>query len=159
MEVDRNGLEVLPREECLQLLRKSVLGRIAVTTQALPTILPVNFRLDGDQILIRTGQGTKLDAATRNAVVAFEVDEVEASTRTGWSVVVTGVARELTHHDELVEVRGLPLDRWADGPDHRVVAISTDIVSGRRILPDSDGAAGGPPPHAGERLTRRRRAT
>jgi hypothetical protein len=93
VEVDRNGLEVLSRDECLRLLGTAALGRVAVTTAALPTILPVNFRFDGRHILIRTGRGTKLDAATRNAVVAFEVDEVEPATREGWSVVVTGVAR------------------------------------------------------------------
>lgn len=140
MEVDRNGLEVLSREECLALLGTAALGRIAVTARALPTILPVNFRLDEDRILIRTGHGTKLDAATRNTVVAFEVDEVDPGTRTGWSVVVTGVARELVDHDELADVRRMPLDRWASGPDHRVVAISIDMVSGRRIVPTPGGA-------------------
>lgn len=134
MEVDRNGLEVLSRDECLRLLGSAGLGRVAVTTAALPTILPVNFRFDGRQILIRTGRGTKLDAATRNAVVAFEVDEVEAATREGWSVVVTGVARDLTDPEELAEAQSPPLVRWASGEDHRVVAISTELVSGRRIV-------------------------
>lgn len=135
MEVDRNGLEVLPRSECLRLLSTAVLGRVAVTMAALPTILPVNFRFDGHRILIRTGEGTKLDAATRNAVVAFEVDDVAPSSQTGWSVVVTGVARELSGPDELAEALRHPLERWASGDDHRVVAISTDVVSGRRIVP------------------------
>ena len=134
MEVDRNGLEVLSRDECLRLLGTAGLGRVAVTTAALPTILPVNFRFDGREILIRTGRGTKLDAATRNAVVAFEVDEVEPATREGWSVVVTGVARDLTDPDELAEAQTPPLVRWASGDDHRVVAISTEVVSGRRIV-------------------------
>jgi nitroimidazol reductase NimA-like FMN-containing flavoprotein (pyridoxamine 5'-phosphate oxidase superfamily) len=135
VEVDRNGLEVLPREECLRLLGTAVLGRVAVSTAALPTILPVNFHLDGDRILVRTGRGTKLDAATRNAVVAFEVDEIDAGARAGWSVVVTGVARELTDPGELADARRHPLERWAPGEDHRVIAISTDVMSGRRMVP------------------------
>jgi uncharacterized protein len=135
MEVDRNGLEVLPREECLRLLGTAVLGRVAVSTAALPTILPVNFRFDGRRILLRTGRGTKLDAATRNAVVAFEVDDIEPTAQAGWSVVVTGVARELTDGGELTELRRQPLVRWAPGDDDRVVAISTDVVSGRRLVP------------------------
>jgi uncharacterized protein len=138
VEVDRNGLEVLSRDECLRLLGTAGLGRVAVTTAALPTILPVNFRFDGRDILVRTGRGTKLDAATRNAVVAFEVDEVEPASREGWSVVVTGVARELTDPDELAEAQTPPLDRWASGEDHRVVAISTEMVSGRRIVRERD---------------------
>jgi nitroimidazol reductase NimA-like FMN-containing flavoprotein (pyridoxamine 5'-phosphate oxidase superfamily) len=139
VEVDRNGLEVLSRDECLRLLGTAVLGRVAVTTAALPTILPVNFRFDGRQILIRTGRGTKLDAATRNAVVAFEADEIEPATREGWSVVVTGVARELTDPEELAEAQTPALVRWASGEDHRVVAISTEMVSGRRLLHDRNG--------------------
>ena len=53
------------------------LGRVGVSGGALPSVLPVNFRFDGRQILIRTGVGTKLDAAVANAVVAFEVDEID----------------------------------------------------------------------------------
>ena len=137
MELDRNGLEVLGRDECLRLLATATLGRVGVTTGALPSVLPVNFRLDRDRILFRTGVGTKLDAATDNAVVAFEVDEIDASAFSGWSVVVTGVARELTDVG-VAEAQRLALARWAPGDDHRIVAISTDIVSGRRIVPKTE---------------------
>jgi hypothetical protein len=142
VEVDRNGLEVLGRDECLRLLATATLGRVAVTSGALPTVLPVNFRFDGRQILFRTGVGTKLDAATDNAVVAFEVDEIDPVAHTGWSVVVTGVARELTDARQLAEAQGPPLARWAPGADHRVVAISTDLVSGRRIVPGPSPGTG-----------------
>jgi uncharacterized protein len=142
MEVDHNGLEVLGRDECLRLLGTATLGRIGVTSGALPTVLPINFRFDGGKILFRTGVGTKLDAATQNAVVAFEVDEIDAIAHTGWSVVVRGVARELTDPDELVEAQRPPLARWARGEDHRVVAISPEIVSGRRIVPGVSAASG-----------------
>jgi nitroimidazol reductase NimA-like FMN-containing flavoprotein (pyridoxamine 5'-phosphate oxidase superfamily) len=142
MEVDHNGLEVLGRDECLRLLGTATLGRIGVTSGALPTVLPINFRFDGRQILFRTGVGTKLDAATQNAVVAFEVDEIDAIAHTGWSVVVRGVARELTDPDELVEAQRPPLARWAPGEDHRVVAIAPEIVSGRRIVPGVSAANG-----------------
>ena len=93
VHVDRNGLVVLGRTECLRLLSGASVGRLAVTVGALPVILPVNFlRLDRDRVLIRTTTGTKLDAATRHAVVAFEVDDFDSFSHTGWSVCVTGVA-------------------------------------------------------------------
>jgi nitroimidazol reductase NimA-like FMN-containing flavoprotein (pyridoxamine 5'-phosphate oxidase superfamily) len=135
VEVDRNGLEVLERNECLRLLGTATLGRIGVSSGALPTVLPVNFRFDGRQILFRTGAGSKLDAATQNAVVAFEVDEIDPVAHTGWSVMVTGIARELTGSSELAAARTPPLARWAPGNDHRVIAISPELVSGRRIVP------------------------
>src|SRR5215204_6365214 len=93
MEVDRNGLEVLAPDECLRLLATATLGRIGVTSGALPTVLPINFRFDGRRILFRTGVGTKLDAATHNAVVAFEVDEIDPLAHTGWSVGAGGRRR------------------------------------------------------------------
>lgn len=135
MELDGNGLEVLGRQECLRLLAGATLGRIGITSGALPTVLPVNFFLDEDRIVVLTGAGSKLDAATRDAVVAFEVDDFDWRYHSGWSVVVTGVAHVVTDHAQLAAVRRLPLARWAPRGGGRTIAISTDMVSGRRIGP------------------------
>jgi nitroimidazol reductase NimA-like FMN-containing flavoprotein (pyridoxamine 5'-phosphate oxidase superfamily) len=133
MEIDRNGLEILDRAECLRLLAGEALGRIAVSVGALPVILPVNFLLDGERILIRTGDGTKLEAATRDAVVAFEVDQVDPFSHSGWSVCVTGRASELRDEHDLVRARKLPLPHWASNEVGHLVAVSLDLVSGRRL--------------------------
>lgn len=133
VEVDRNGLEVLSREECLQLLRTASLGRIGVSVGALPMVLPVNFRLVGDRIVFRTGRGTKLDAAVENAVVAFEVDDMDPMSHTGWSVVATGLASEVTDPAEVTALEAAGLPHWAKGIDGRVVAVSMDLLSGRRL--------------------------
>lgn len=133
MEIDRNGLEILDRDECLQLLSTATLGRVGVTSGALPTVLPVNFLLDDDRILIRTGTGTKLQAATDNAVVAFESDDFDPIYHGGWSVVVTGIAREVIDPGELAALASAPLARWAPRGGGRVVAISTEVMTGRRI--------------------------
>lgn len=132
--MDRNGLEVLDRRECMRLLGTQAIGRVAITSGALPAVLPVNFRLVHDKIVFRTGHGTKLAAATRNAVVAFEVDHVDRVWHDGWSVVVTGVARQVTDPDELAEMADALIPRWVAGESETVV-ISADIVSGRRIVP------------------------
>jgi nitroimidazol reductase NimA-like FMN-containing flavoprotein (pyridoxamine 5'-phosphate oxidase superfamily) len=142
VEVDRNGLEVLDRDECLRLLRTHTLGRIGLTSGALPTVLPVNFRLVGDRILVRTTGGSKLEAATRNAVVAFEVDDIDPLYHSGWSVVVTGVTREVAG-DDVDPADRVRLTRWARGGRDRIVAISTDLVTGRRLRPDRAGVAAG----------------
>ncbi len=131
---DRNGLEVLERECSLRLLATATLGRIGVTDQALPTILPVNFLYDGERILIRTSAGTKLHAAASGAVVAFEVDDFDALYHSGWSVLVIGRAKELHDRHELAQLRLEPLPHWAPTDGH-VIAIDPAIVSGRRIIP------------------------
>jgi nitroimidazol reductase NimA-like FMN-containing flavoprotein (pyridoxamine 5'-phosphate oxidase superfamily) len=133
MEVDRNGLEVLERDECLRLLASATLGRIGFTSGALPTVLPVNFLLDDERILVRTGRGGKLDAALQDVVVAFEVDDFDPMHHSGWSVAVTGVATEITDPTALYEARLEPVARWAPRGDAAVIAISTELLSGRRI--------------------------
>jgi nitroimidazol reductase NimA-like FMN-containing flavoprotein (pyridoxamine 5'-phosphate oxidase superfamily) len=135
MEIDRNGLEILDREECLRLLGRATLGRVGITFGALPVVLPVNFRLIDGRVVFRTGVGTKLDAATCNAVVAFEADDIEPLSHTGWSVVVTGIAREITDPATLDDLVGAHVPRWAPTGDERLVEITTEMVTGRRIQP------------------------
>ena len=140
METDRNGLAVLDRTECLRLLASRTLGRIGLSADALPLVLPVNYRLVGGQIYVRTVRGTKLSAATCNAVVAFEVDDI-AEDGTGWSVLVTGVAREVPDGDPAVAeaVRDAPVARWIAAQGSRLVSISLDMLSGRRLTLDALG--------------------
>jgi hypothetical protein len=128
------GLVVLERVECLELLGRSSIGRVAVSVGAVPAVFPVNFALLDRAIVFWTSTGTKLDAAMRNAVVAFEVDEVDAVYHEGWSVLVVGIADELRDPALLQRVGQLPLDSWAEGPLEHVVAIQPEFISGRRIL-------------------------
>lgn len=133
VDVDRNGLEILGAEECRRLLSSASVGRVGVTMGALPTVLPVNFLLDDDRILVRSGKGTKLTAALRGTVVAFEVDDFDPVDHSGWSVVVTGVADVVDDPEELDRIAQKPIARWAPSGESHIVAISTEMVSGRRI--------------------------
>jgi hypothetical protein len=137
VEIDANGLEVLSRAECTDLLRTRDLGRIAITTGALPAILPVNYVVVGDDIVLRTRKGTTLSAATRHAIVAFEVDLVDEATGAGWSVMVQGRAREMDDAPGEIDLEG-PLARWRDHGEDRHVAVAIEFVSGRRIPPRPD---------------------
>jgi uncharacterized protein len=136
MPFDRNRLEVLGRDECLRLLASHGVGRVGLSAGALPVILPVNFYVDGDRVLVRTGFGTKLTAAMRNAVVCLEVDEIDATYHAGWSVLVTGTAHELTGA-EAARAAELPLQPWSGTGDH-VIAIQIELVSGRRLSHDRE---------------------
>ena len=135
VELDRAGLQILGRDECLRLLASASVGRVALSVRALPVILPVRFVVDGDCILIRVHAGTTLDAATRDAVVAFEADAGAGTGGPDWSVLVTGVARHVPagENPTVPGADGLPL--WSSDRPDRIVAISTDHVSGRRGFP------------------------
>jgi len=126
---------VLSRRECLALLATVEVGRLGVSIEALPAILPVNFRLFRDRIIIRTVPGTKLDAAAAQAVVAFEVDDYDPQGTWGWSVLVRGAGAEIVDPGELAEVQTLPLQAWAfkNGQADRFLHIETTVVTGRRF--------------------------
>lgn len=140
METHRNGMEVLHRDECMHLLRNGAIGRIGVSSAALPVVVPVNYALSGDTIVLRTARDSRLAAATANAVVAFEVDDLDRS-GDGWTVLVTGIADEVTDPDEWARCRELLCGPWGPRGDERFVRISTDIVSGQRTAPACQAAS------------------
>jgi nitroimidazol reductase NimA-like FMN-containing flavoprotein (pyridoxamine 5'-phosphate oxidase superfamily) len=129
----RQELEVLGRQQCLALLETVQVGRLVFTEDALPAVQPVNFRLCGDDVVIRVAGGTKLAAAARNFVVAFQADELDPDLRTGWSVTVVGHAQRITDVDELVEVSGTFIQPWVDGRRDHFIRIRTEKVTGRRL--------------------------
>ncbi len=133
MKLDSAGLRVLSRTECVERLGSVPIGRIVFTDRALPAVQPVNFVLDGDTIVIRTSVGSKLAAATRNAVVAFETDEFDVEGRTGWSVTTVGHARAVTDPAEIERLSRLPLVPWAPGDREHFIVVAIEQISGRDI--------------------------
>jgi len=117
----RPDLVELTPNTCLELLTTVPVGRVGVTVDALPSVLPVNFVVHDGAIVFRTVPGTKLNAATAGMVVAFEADQYGTMEEpAGWSVLIRGVAEEITDPTELQIVRSLPLESWAlDGTADR----------------------------------------
>jgi nitroimidazol reductase NimA-like FMN-containing flavoprotein (pyridoxamine 5'-phosphate oxidase superfamily) len=137
----RTGLEHLGEIECLLLLGRHTVGRLAVVDSGRPAVFPVSYGRDGSTIVFRSDDGTKLDAIADDDGVAFEIDQLDPRSRSGWSVAVTGRATEITDVEELEVVRRLHVKPWAPGAKGRYFRIVPDGISGRRILPPS---AGGP---------------
>jgi len=132
---NRDGFDWLDSDECLQLLdaQSGGVGRLAVVHGGHPFIFPVNYVLDGGQVVFRTAAGSKLDAAWRNAPVAFEIDSLEPDGKEGWSVLVRGRAEVIESPARIAAVDELGLDPWADGDRPVYVAIRQSVLSGRRI--------------------------
>ncbi|HAM02813.1 MAG TPA: pyridoxamine 5'-phosphate oxidase family protein [Acidimicrobiaceae bacterium] len=128
-------LEEIPEEECLALLAAHSVGRVVfVDHEGQPGAVPVNYVLDGRTVAFRTDPGTKLDSSVLGKV-AFEIDGIDELYREGWSVLVTGVGREITDAiDRWSErVRSHRLYPWASGAKEHWIAIATPSFSGRRI--------------------------
>lgn len=125
----------LDRAECLRLLGTVSVGRIAFTERSLPMIHPVNFSVDGNDVIIWTSSGGKLAAAIVGAMVAFEADEVDPITRSGWSVVVLGHAGLVQDIERLVALAGSDRRPWVRGRTDHVVHIKIERLTGRRLWP------------------------
>jgi hypothetical protein len=96
----------------------------------------VNFVVDGTEVLVRAGYGGALAAGIRGSVVAFEADDFDMARQEGWSVTVTGQAREELDPVELQRLAALHLEPWADGDRDHFLKIGTEIVNGRRLTRD-----------------------
>jgi nitroimidazol reductase NimA-like FMN-containing flavoprotein (pyridoxamine 5'-phosphate oxidase superfamily) len=127
------SFQLLGEGECLWLLEKKSVGRVAVSMGALPFVAPVNYALCEGAIYFLTGEGTKLAAAVRGTVVAFEIDEVSVPNHHGWSVLAVGEAREVDDAEAKTLLARLPLAPWAPGAREHLVRIVPEFLSGRRI--------------------------
>ena len=116
-----------------ELLRRASVGRLAVVHDDAPDIFPVNYVVDHGTIVLRTGGGTKHEAA-RNHVVAFEVDGDDNDDTESWSVVVRGRATEIHAVDEAIAVMDLPLISWAPGARPHFLRITPDAITGRQFV-------------------------
>ena len=123
----------LSRDECLSLLGQSRLGRVGVSIDALPAIFPVFLTVADGAVVFRTVPGTKLKAAADGAIVAIEADDYDDTTGQGWSVLVRGVAHELASEGLTGIARSRLTTSWIDGAPEHLVAVSADLVTGRRL--------------------------
>jgi hypothetical protein len=103
----------------LRLLASHSFGRLAVSMgEGAPVIRPVNYVFDepSQSVMFRTALGSKFHALLRSADAAFEIDGIDETSRTGWSVIVRGVTDEVTDPSEVRRLDGLGLEPWAPGP-------------------------------------------
>lgn len=128
----RGRLEELGRDECLALLARHHLGRLAVVVGGRPLVFPVNYCLDGERVVFRTDAGTKLHGAL-GGPVAFEIDGTDGLYHGGWSVLVVGEAEEVADGAERDRLTRLPLGLWAGGDRSHWVRIRPAAVTGRRL--------------------------
>ena len=134
---DTNGLEVIAPNACLNLLGSARVGRIAYTDQALPAVQPVTYLLHDGALLIRAGSGSKLGSAIDQSVIAFQVDDLDPDSYTGWAVMVVGQAGVVSDPAELHEFGKLSLRPWFTAGEDQFIRISIDMIDGRRIPTDA----------------------
>lgn len=121
-------------DECRRLLAAAVVGRVAWVSRAAGLqVLPVNYALADGRIVFTVAQESVLSELSQPVDVAFQVDDLDPTTATGWSILVQG--RTVAFDGDAVSLRALP---WAPGSREVAVAIEPGSVSGRSVSADED---------------------
>lgn len=136
----RSGMELMARAECLRLLGTRRVGRLGFLAGDQPMVLPVNYAVENGVVVFRTGEGAKLDGA-RHGKVAFEVDDLDADGCGGWSVVIQGVAEDITSTDDWFaeRLRAIAGPACVPGVADHYVRVTPSQISGRRV-PERPGS-------------------
>ena len=122
-------LEPIATSECLGLLLTQSFGRICLMHEGIPTAFPVNYRVGTDSsggllVVIATRADSLIHRAS--GVVSFEIDGIDESLCSGWSVIAVG---PLFHaHTVEIEVRS-----WLAQPGWTFAVVHAERVSGRRL--------------------------
>jgi hypothetical protein len=133
------GLEPIPHEECLVLLRAHDVGRIAVVRDEFPLVVPVNYRVvqTGDRVWIalRTRPGNMVETAVK---VGFEIDHADHIHQEGWSVVARGM---LMHVDpDAADFRSQhDPEPWLLAERDAWLVIEPFEITGRRLVAPHPG--------------------
>ena len=124
-------------EECLELLKGGLIGRVAMCTPTGPRIVPLNYAMYDGSIVVRTTPYSELGTYGWNTDLAFEIDHLDYEKHQGWSVVAIGRAELIEDPDELHEVRtGWDPTPWAGGRRHLYIKLRWRDLTGRRIGDD-----------------------
>jgi uncharacterized protein len=128
------SIKTLSPDECFLLLESRDLGRIAFSIEGQPEIFPINYAMEGQIVVFRTAPGTKLDHVPE-VRLAFEVDDWNPKLGIGWSVVVKGLAEEVTGNlgRTAEHIRKATVHPVAPGERWHWLAIRPSEVSGRRF--------------------------
>lgn len=138
---DGDGLEILEEDDCQALLRTARLGRVALSHQALPVILPVTFAAAGPDLIFSVGSGLLAHAAEQGHIVCFQTDWTDPDALSAWSVSVVGQLSMLTNPIEIREAQALDIAPWSSAA-LRYVRLRPSLVSGRRQVMQAVAASG-----------------
>lgn len=132
-------VEELAEEESLRLIEEAEIGRIGFSGRYGPIVLPVNYKIVDGAVVFRVAVGSSIGEDLRTGIadaeykVAFEIDQIDPATRTGWSVMIQGAAHHVDDEQERAVVLQAGIEPWAGGHREHFVRIKPTAISGRRI--------------------------
>ena len=124
----------LDPRECVALLERHQVGRLAFSRKDRVDIEPIHYVHDDGWLYGRTAPGTKLQSVDWGTRASFEIDDLDPVAREGWSVVAVGPADEIRAAREVATVaKATGLQTWAPGEHDHWVMVTPERLSGRRV--------------------------
>ncbi|MEV8006602.1 pyridoxamine 5'-phosphate oxidase family protein [Streptomyces parvus] len=132
----------LDEATCWTRLGDHGVGRVALTLEDGPVVLPVNYQVLDGEVMFRTGDDSPL-AAAADTEIAFEADHFDDAFSRGWSVLIVGTVRPVADDDASQQLREAAFSTpWAGQEREHVMLLGARRITGRRILvPDAPGDA------------------
>jgi len=115
--------------ECWDLAASRPVGRLAWNGPHGPTVIPVNFTVDGRSVVLRTSAYTAAAREAEDSLVAFQIDSFDEAAHTGWSVLMRGRAERTT----MESPHGADPQPWVSGPRTLLLRIEVDEITGRAL--------------------------
>lgn len=129
-------LDELDRPTCLQLLASADVGRLAWSAGGRVLVFPLNFALiqdgEGDAVIVRTTSAEIRRAVEAGTPLTFQADDFEPAVHTGWTVLASATATEITDPIELARLRPR-VATWRDVAELRLLRLRLGQVAGRRL--------------------------
>lgn len=119
-------------DTCLDLLRTVPVGRLVFTEDALPAVRPVNFVLRDRFIIMQGTVGSWADKL-HNTLVAFEADQIDPKTHSGWSVIVLGKAHLAP---DPIAQENITSRSWVPGRSGHFLILPIEKITGRSVALD-----------------------
>lgn len=114
----------LDEQECRKLLAPGGVGRVAWQSDEGIMVVPVNYRMIDTRIVFHTSTLGSLAALLEPTIVGFQVDEIDAETHVGWTLLVRGTTRPS---------EGLESVSWVPDGRRVGVAIAGEFFGGRVV--------------------------
>lgn len=132
----------LDRAQCLELLHGACVARVILSVECIPVAVAVNLSMLGNDLLLATDTSSKLTSDVQGQVVSVQADDFDLTSGTGWSVLVTGIAQQVTDPTEIDWARRR-IHAWVPGPQPLLVKVPTSLISGRRFIWNAAPSTGG----------------
>ncbi|MFZ2502625.1 MAG: pyridoxamine 5'-phosphate oxidase family protein [Nocardioides sp.] len=120
--------------ECRELLASDVIGRVAFVTPQGPRIMPINYVVSGETIEFLTTGYSEVAVYGVGAEVVFEIDHIDNTNKSGWSVIAHGtLERHENPSETALRAHGDGPIPWAGGHRPLLLVLAWRELTGRRV--------------------------